>query len=58
MNEEAELIISLSATGLGSEGNMETKKNPFHSVGQQGTIRLGRAIGLARMGDHMCIPEG
>lgn len=27
MNEEAELIISLSATGLGSEGNMETKKS-------------------------------
>lgn len=35
MNEEAELIISLSATGLGSEGNMETKKIPFTLLGSK-----------------------
>lgn len=49
MNGEAELIISLTATGTDFEGTVETKIS-FHSVGQQGTFRLGRAISFARMG--------
>ena len=49
MNGEAELIISLTATGTDFEGTVETKIS-FHSVGQQGPFRLGRAISFARMG--------
>lgn len=53
MNGEAERIISLSATGTDFEGTMETKSLSTQVVGQQGTIRLGRATSFARMGDNM-----